>query len=113
MWPDKRGGRISEWCDRDVGRFSIDVCLGRGTNSGGIGGGARFDVKISSPTDRRGEGACRLSGEGLWLRSRVVTEAVRRDDIEKPLPWPRFSDAGTGDELRDSAGVTKGFNGAW
>jgi len=92
MWPERRGGSVKEWCDiegwKSAGRFSRDDVLAGATNSGGIGGGASLDVKIPNPTEHRGEGACRVGGRGLLLRSMVSmlkTDSFRRVDVDSPL----------------------------
>lgn len=81
------------------------------THSAGMGGGARSELKMPSPTDRRGEGACRVGGGGLLLRSRVSTSDTvlfLRADVDLR---ERFSDANgllrTGEAFRDGAGVAK------
>lgn len=123
MRPESRGGSVKEWCDLEgwiiTGRFSSDEARGGATNSGGIAGGARSDVNIPNPTERRGEEACRVGGAGLLLRSRVSiseTDSFRRVNADKCVLEGRLSNVKglcrTGEALRDGDGVEKGFIGA-
>ena len=87
-------------------------------NSGGIGGGAKSEVKIPRPTERCGEGAYIVGGGGLWLRSSVSTsesEVLLCVDLERPLPRTCFSvvyrERRVGEGPRDAVGVAKGSLG--
>jgi hypothetical protein len=88
-------------------------------NSAGIGGGARLEVKIPSPDERCGDGAYRVGGGGLLLRSTVsmeITESFLRVEVDLHLLCrrpPGVSGLGrTGDAFRDGAGVANGSVGA-
>jgi hypothetical protein len=56
LFPERRGGRVKILCEGDGGksgvRESSEDDRDGSLNCGGIGGGAKSDVKIPKPTER-------------------------------------------------------------
>lgn len=121
MVPESLGGLVRTRCDavgwKIGGNTSNEAARAGCMNSGGMGGGAKLDVKMPSPPSAYcGKGAC--IGGGLLLKSKVSTSesdvllCVDKERLLMPdrLVLPRML-CRIGEVPRDAVGVAKGSAG--